>query len=56
MGRYAETVRIAVSVDTGGGELQQQAEALRAEFDQRLSALCEDPKFNNDAMTVVYCG
>lgn len=50
------SVIIAVSVDSGGGELQERGEALLAEFTGRLQDLCDEPGYGNDAIVVTYCG
>jgi hypothetical protein len=50
------SIAIGVSVDSGGGELQQRGEALLEEFARRVQELCEGSGYNNDAIMVTYCG
>jgi hypothetical protein len=54
MGWSGYALRIGVSVDAHGGEREERGEQLYEEFTARLKELCEDPKYNNDAMTVTF--
>lgn len=54
MGYSGYQLRISVRVDAHGGERESRGEARYAEFLARLEALCTDPRFNDDSITVIF--
>lgn len=54
MGWSGYQLRIGVRVDAHGGEREERGERLYAEFLAALEQLCEDPRFNNDAIGVTF--
>lgn len=47
-------MRIGVSVDAHAGEKQRRGEAAHEQFMVELQKLCEDERFNNDAIRVTF--
>lgn len=52
MGWSGYPIRINVRVDAHGGEKEQRGNAAFAEFCRELEKLCEDERWNNDAIMV----
>jgi hypothetical protein len=52
MGWTYYPLRIGVSVDSHGGEKERRGNAAYEEFMAELQKLCEDERFNNDAIRV----
>ena len=52
MGWSGYTVRIAISVDAHGGEKEERGERIHEQFIAELVKLCEDERFNNDAIRI----
>lgn len=53
MGWSGYQVRIGIRVDAHGGEKEQRGERLHEQFIAELRKLCEDERFNNDAIEVM---
>jgi hypothetical protein len=54
MGWSGYTLRISVSVDAHAGEKEERGEKLYSELVADLAKICEDPKYNNDAISVIF--
>jgi hypothetical protein len=54
MGWSGYPLRINVRVDAHGGEREERGERLYAEFVEELRKVCDDPRFNNDAIEVTF--
>jgi hypothetical protein len=54
MGWSGCTLRIHVRIDAHGGEREERGERLYAEFIDELEKLCDDERFNNDAIEVTF--
>lgn len=52
MGWSGYRITIGISVDAHGGEREICGEKLREEFVAKLSELCEDERYNNDAISI----
>jgi hypothetical protein len=48
------SLRISVLVDAHAGEKQRRGEELYEQFQAELQKLCDDPRFNNDAIEVTF--
>lgn len=54
MGWTGYQLRIGISVDSHGGEKQRRGEEAHDQFMAELQKLCEDERFNNDAIRVTF--
>lgn len=54
MGWSGYQLRISVRVDAHGGEREERGERLYQELMKELGKVCEDPRFNNDAIEVTW--
>lgn len=54
MGWSGYQLRIGVCVDAHGGEREQRGEAAYEQFKTELAALCEDERFNNDDIQIIF--
>ena len=54
MGWSGYQLRIGVRVDAHAGEREERGERLYREFLEELEKLCQDERYNNDAITVTF--
>lgn len=53
MGWSGYDIHIHVMVDAHAGEKQIRGEKLYEEFQEQLKKLCENPRYNNDAINII---
>ena len=54
MGWSGYPLHISIRVDAHGGEREERGERLHKEFLAELQKLCDDERFNNDAIEITF--